>query len=1459
MVPRLSAIDFKAACALLDAGANRGTGFLVSAELLLTCHHVIKDVGDGLVRATFPHGQYDATVELVDAPNDCALLLLKRPVPANDAHPLVLSSSPIQKSVVWEGYGFPAAIGQAGLLIGGRVQDPAGQDSSLRPAVVLQSANVTAGSWLAGFSGSPVLINSKVIGQMRRIIADESGGAQMAVVYACPASILTMLTQRRLDSAFPSSNPYRGLAAFQPEDEHFFFGREKLVEKLCQRFNALYESPGRQRILAVLGPSGSGKSSVVLAGLVPALRALPVPGPMPPRVIFFKPGDRPIENLARALVPLLRAGSIDLPANQQVAIEKLLRSQEVPAEGLRRFVADLPDIATMPLIVIVDQFEEIYTLCTNNAERDAFVGLLLHAASDCAGGVAVVMTLRSDFLGETQRHHPEVNRLIMEQEVLVGAMSPQEVRQAIARPAEEAGRPIDGATVALLAEASASEGALPLLEFSLTRIWEEMANGKAPIAALQEIGGVGGALAGKAQQIFGALNSAEKETARRAFVRLVNLGEGTRDTRRRVALRELCGRGETVASVLSVLRKFSAENARLITLSGDDAETVAEVTHEAIFDHWTELRSWINESRTDRRFHDRVSQAAQLWSEAGRSIGRLWRPPDLNLLRNYQQRRPQELSDLQEAFLVAAERRQRLDKWIRVMGALSVVAAVFLAATIYIAKERQRTWEVHEKLLDAYVERGRQLLFTDGKPSMGLLWLHRALVEGSKDPALPDLLKSAMQSVDATHVVLIGHKHGVYCASFSPDGHRVVTASFDNTARVWDAETGQLLTMLSGRAVKLDCAQFSPDGSRIVSVGFDNTARVWDAETGRLRTELKGHESVVESARYSPDGRLIVTASRDHTARVWDADDGRLLVELKGHTDRVSSAVFSPDSRQIVTASWDRTARIWNAESGRSIAVLKGHLDKVNSALFSPDGRRIITASWDHTVQVWDANSGQLVAGPKGHRDFVMSAEFSPDGKRAFTIDGNQTVRIFATDDWRLLAELKGHGAYVASATFSPDGQRIVTASGDHTARIWDVSGGHLLAELRGHGDRVNSATFSPDGRRIITTSWDFTARVWVANSRRFMAELKGHEDRVNSAAFSPDGRLIITSSGDHTARVWDTNGGYLLIELKGHRDSVNNAKFSPDGRRIVTSSRDHTARVWDTENGHLVAELKGHADSVESATFALDSRRVVTSSKDHTVRVWNADDGRVLREFKGDLDFDYAMYSPDGQRIVTRNSNQKPQIWDVDGGRLLAELKYGALISGTMFSPDSRRIITSGFDNRASVWAADGGRPLAELKGHGAFIQRAMFSPDGRRIITASADNTALIWEADSGRITAELAGSGDSVKNTTFSPDGLRIATAGADNTARIFEADRGRLIAELRGHGDIVNSANFSPNGQRIVTASDDNTARVWDLSSETRTNSQLATLIRCHVPARFEREGSNTIVFTAPNPADCQRLR
>jgi WD40 repeat protein len=525
---------------------------------------------------------------------------------------------------------------------------------------------------------------------------------------------------------------------------------------------------------------------------------------------------------------------------------------------------------------------------------------------------------------------------------------------------------------------------------------------------------------------------------------------------------------------------------------------------------------------------------------------------------------------------------------------------------------------------------------------------------------------------------IAGHSIRVQSALFSPNGRRVVSIlSDDGSARVWDAASGKELAVLNG-PTGMSSASFSPDGRRIATPSWDHTVRLWDAESGAEVAALNGHTDTVRSASFSRDGSRMVTASDDHTVRLWDAENGAAIAVLKGHTDRVWRASFSPDGCRIVTASWDRTARLWDAASGPELAALNGHTDIVRSASFSPDGRRTATASWDHTARLWDAESGSEVAVLNGHAGQVETASFSPDGRRIVTASCDRTARLWDAESGAEIAVLTGHRRPVLNASFSPDGRRIVTASHDGTARLWDAESGAEIAVLSGHLRSVLSASFSPDGCRIVTASGDGTARLLDTESGAVIAAFA--HMRSLSASFSPDGCQIVTVSDDDSApRLWDAESGAKLAVLNGHRRPVRSASFSPDGRRVVTASHDDTARLWDAESGAQIAVLNGHTSSVENASFSPDGRRVVTASHDHTARLWDAGSGVQIAVLSGHkAGVRSASFSPDGRRIVTSSWDGTARLWDVSRTQVIvrerALVLAAALARGIGWRTDKER-----------------------------------------------------------------------------------------------------------------------------------------------------------------------------------------
>ncbi len=631
----------------------------------------------------------------------------------------------------------------------------------------------------------------------------------------------------------------------------------------------------------------------------------------------------------------------------------------------------------------------------------------------------------------------------------------------------------------------------------------------------------------------------------------------------------------------------------------------------------------------------------------------------------------------------------------------------------------------------------------------------------------------------------IGHANQVIVSNFSPDGKRVVTASMDITAKIWDAQSGALLVDLKGHNGWVYTANFSADGKRVVTASRDNTAIIWNAVTGKPVKVLQGHTSFVYNAVYSPDGKMILTVSNDGTARLWDAMTGSPIRQVTVGS-MVTHASFSHDNKRFVTASLHDGIGVWNVADGASIAQMKGHTDKVYTVYFSLDDKKILSASRDMTAKLWNAENGSLIANMDKHSSGISSAIFSPDGKKIVTASGDKTAMIWDGNTGAFLAELKGHSMQVYSASFSHDNKMITTTCVDGTAKIWNATDGHLLVDLIGHKSAVFYSAFSPDDKKIITASADGTARIWSLNGQ-LIADLAGHMAEVYGAGFSPDGKKIVTASNSPDVLIWDALGGGIVQTLKGHTKAVYGAHYSYDGKRIVTASWDSTAKIWDASSGEFLVELKGHSSVLNNANFSKDGRKVVTASFDGTAKIWDSIDGEELATI------------------------EDPDILSLSSPELLRG--EGEEVYNANFSPDGEYIVTASKSPFVPIWDGESGEMINYYPGHFKPVHSVCFSPDGKKVLSASKDYTAKIFDAISRKLLLEVKHL-DNVSDANFSPDGKKFVTGSWDHSAKVWDSETGKLLADLEGHSSNVCSASFSPDGKRVITCSYDQTTKVWD---------------------------------------------
>jgi WD40 repeat protein len=1244
-------------------------------------------------------------------------------------------------------------------------------------------------------------------------------------------------------------NPYKGLRAFMEEDAGDFFGRTGVIDDLIV---ALAEAlrPGREgsaRLLTVVGPSGSGKSSVVMAGLLPRLRHSALP--RSDSWVYLEPivpGNHPVEALTLALADKIdrsmRAIGDDLDADS--------------SRGLHLLASHLAKRQDGHVVLLIDQFEEIFTQATDEEERQQFVDLLVTAMTEPHGPVIVILTVRADFYHQAMRY-PSLWQLVETHTRFIALMSVEELREVIEQPASlpDTQLTFEGNLVGdLLFELRGHEGALPLLQFTLDQLFERRDGRCLTTGAYRELGGVQGALAGHAEATYACLPSAQHRTqARGLFLRLIEPGASEQDTtRRRLDITELVLPDQRQTGILREVASAFVDARLLITNEVAGVSTL-EVGHEALIRSWPRLFQWVQEDRGGLLVHRRLTEATLEWQRE-RDDGILYRGTRLAALQEWLQRTDgTALNEAEQAFLEAsmalkareeyAEREQqqrelaaaqalaqserRRAQVARSLLAVLAVVVVAALATAFFAVQQGHQAQLERDISKSHDIAASAVGQVGTNPELSILLAIEAAHFAPTDQA-ENALRQAL-SASPVRAVMRGHSQAVNTAAFNPSGALVVTASGDGTARVWDARTGKVLGVLRGHRSFVNGAAFSPDGNLIVTASDDGTARVWDTRTYSVVSILKGHTAGLNSATFSPDGRLVVTTSQDNTARVWQARTGRLVSKLQGHTFPTVSAAFSPDSTLVVTASSDHTARVWDAKTGSTLRILQGHTDNVNSAMFSPDGRSILTASSDQTARLWNASTGKPIAVLGGHGGAVNNAAFSRDGALIVTASDDKTARVWEGRTGKPIMDgahgpviLKGHTASISSAVFSPDTTLVVTASSDRTARVWEARTGRLVAALQGHTNVVNTAVFNADGTQVVTASGDATARVWQSRVGPLVAVLAGHRTTVNTAVFSPDSSRVVTASGvksgsaENTARVWNARTGKTLSVLWEFTYSVNSAAFSPDGSLIVTASDEGSARVWRARTGALVAIARTPTGSnpLISAAFNPASTLVVTAS-DGTAQVFDARTGRSVSTLRGHTGaLNTAEFSPDGSLVLTASWDDTARVWQARTGKLVRILRgHTGQVSSAVFSPDGSLIVTASGDRTARIWDTRTGSPLEILRGHRDAVNSAAFSPDGKLVVTASADDTARVWDAHTGTLVAVLTGHRDTVNSATFSPDSSLVVTSSNDQTARVWRATTGKLVIVLGGHTSIVSGASFSPDGKLVVTASLDGTAHVY----------------------------------------------
>ena len=1211
------------------------------------------------------------------------------------------------------------------------------------------------------------------------------------VVAGLPAEFAPIRTKfSGTESPTPGAAPFKGLQFFDVDDSELFFGRETLTLKLMDRLQ------GVNFLSVIVGASGSGKSSLVRAGLIPTLKK----GNANWQVHILTPTAHPLEALA---IELTRASeSVTAAATLMDDLSKDPRSLHF---FLSRQLQSRDSSIPRHAVVVIDQFEELFTLCHDEFEREAFIDNLLAALTPAPlplgeerkgeGNLTLIITLRADFYAHLA-HYPELRDAVAQQQEYIGPMTSDELRRAIEEPARLGHWEFEPGLVDLILRDVGDEpGALPLLSHALLETWKRRAGHRLMLKGYADAGGVHGAIAHTAESVYQNLSLNEQTIVRNILLRLTEFGEGTEDTRRRASLDELWSHAEDADQVRAVLNKLA--EARLVTLSEDSAE----VAHEALIREWPKLREWLSQDREGIILHRNLTEAAHEWELLERDAGSVYRGARLAQANEWFVLNPSALNAQERMFLEASNMQAKGEEQEREAGLQRERdAAVELAETQRNSASRLRL--------------RNRVITTVGAIAVILALLAGLFGVQSNQNAVNtqeqqqvaferELAGSAINnlSVDPERSILLA----LQAVNISTqNGQPVLIEAQDALHR--SIQTSRVLATLRGHDAggSVWALDIGPDGKHMATIGDDRTVRIWDLTTNKVVSTLQvdtdsgpgGH-----GVAFSPDGKQLLTVSGEANATLWDVSTGNAILKLEGHSAHLATVAISSDGKMFATGSDDGTAKLWDAATGKELFALGDEEAFALYVAFSPDGKILYTGSDGFPITAWDTATGEklFTSSEPGNGTDVTAIAASPDGTRIATGDFDTTVKIWDAATGTLLLKLFGHSSYVNGLSFSPDGKILATASEDGSVRLWDAETGKALLTLSGHASGVLSVAFSADGERLYTSSRDGTGKIWnlSTSAGSDALNLVGHTSRVATVAYRPDGKQLATFGWDGTVRIWDaiTGAELHMIALEGDYGTGNgfagNVAYSPDGKRLAYNDL-NTTRIIDTANDAEIIALDPFEKGGVDVIFSPDGKLLADAGADSRIRIHNSESGESLIEFQlppeSDV-FQQIVFSPDGKRLAIA-AGDGAYVYDATTGKLL--LKYsghgeGVRNSGIAFSPDGKWLASSGNDSTIKVWDAETGVDIFTLIGHTGPTFGVMFSADGSSLITSSVDGTVKVWVLPSpGESIAEpltLYGNIGAVYRVAFSPDGTRVVSVGRDHVVRIYALNMEELIAIAR----------------------------------------------------------------------------
>ncbi|MEM7536897.1 MAG: TIR domain-containing protein [Chloroflexota bacterium] len=1248
-----------------------------------------------------------------------------------------------------------------------------------------------------------------------------------------------------LDSTFDTafnvntSCAYRGLEAFQEEHADIFFGRESLTQWLVERLS-------RSRFLGVLGASGSGKSSVVQAGLIPALREGAIQGSEHWKVLVMKPGAHPLEELASQLMHHFD-GSLqqgDHSVSGLLQFQDTLASDERALHSAVRIALASEPKATGFLLVL-DQFEELFSLCQDEDERQQFIDNLLFATNVAQGLTRVVLTMRADFYSQAAHYAALADRLA-DHQVMISPMTDPELRDAIAKPAALDGLQLEpGLLETLIGDVQAEPGALPMLQYTLLELWRRREGNWLTFDAYHDIGGIRGAIAHRAEALYERFGLEQKEVTRRIMLRLTQPGKNTEDTRQRVYTRELISDANQAKLVHQVVQQLADARLLIITHRSDDSHAnahqtqpshaqhshngawnqVVDVAHEALIRGWPRLQRWVRENRAGLIIHHQLTTAANEWMQNQRDDAYLYRGVKLIETESWACRNDTELNPVEWEFLhisrarieqeeaereaqrqrelehakaLAVEQRERADEQAMfatqlrrsaiMLSIISIIATLAATAAILSFRSVQDI-----RILESQARETAQAEADARAEEVVTRTAAEALAIAREAEAKESAAREAQQRIaaeTASREILarqLASQAGFHRTS-NPDLALLLAMEAVSTTLNYDGYVTLEAATALRSLLKPSYQQVWQTPDHVPKGGVPTIGDTTEGDTPTKQGLQTGHTSDVHAIAITHDGQRVISASKDKTIRIWDIDTGLLVAVLRGHTATVNALALSPNGRFLAStsANGDTKVRLWDIETARELAVLEGHQKSLEDVSFSHDGRHLVSASRDHTIRIWAIDSQT----------------------------GTATVENV----------LEGHSDWVTDVEFSPDSRRIASVSRDRSVRVWDVATGEEVALFTGHLGWVNTVRFSPDGRRIASASMDDTIRIWDISLASQSGQLEsgqlesGQLESVQLESRQVQQKPILDKGLDEGGL--DTNGTVLV--LAGHNRWVNTATFSHDGQYIVSASGDNTVRIWDANTGVPIAVLEGHTDDVSMAMFSEDDRRILSAGRDNLVRVWDSLTHQQIAFLDGheDVVTDALVMNSDYQ-VISAGADGTVRMWriaDEPDRRHFNGQNFGVL--HVEFDHSGGMLAAAGQDGIVNIWEIDSGSNLLHLPIHRDVamdatldgricmtcpIQLSRFHPASNRLLTLGHDGVAQLWDIHAG-LTTESA--------TETATETTEASDKDTDDSSIAYS----KPLYTIQAHNGPIFDADFNGAGDLFATSStEDDIVRLWDANT------------------------------------------